>query len=183
MATAKTSSFYVTETVTIPNGSAPSARVQAQVDMSSYINAPTGQGVAIESVDFIWQAGADFGTDVEQFVTSNGTLTMQLTDLNPSSAFVRADDQSLVASGNVNIDQTNNVATHVADLYPDNFGPTALSESFLCINDSLYLVGGNDGATTGALDLYLTARIKMRVVKLSNQDWVELALQATASDS
>ena len=183
MATAKTSSFYVTETVTLASTAVASDRVQGQIDMSSYINAPTGQGVAIESVDFIWQAGADFGTDVEQFLDANGTLTMQVTDLNPGTAFVRADDQSLVASGNVNIDQANNIATHVVDLFPDNFGPTALSESFLCINDSLYLVGGVDGANVGTLDIYLTARIKLRVVKLSNDDWIGLALQATASDS
>ena len=68
MATAKTSSFYVTETVTIPSTAVASDRVQGQIDMSSYINAPTGQGVAIESVDFVWQAGADFGTDIEQFL-------------------------------------------------------------------------------------------------------------------
>jgi hypothetical protein len=183
MATAKTGSFYLTETITIPATSATSTRIQGTIDLGAYVNVPTGQAVAIESVDFIWQAGADFGTDVEGMLAANGTLTMQLSDLNPGTAFVRADDQSLIASGNVNIDQANNVATHVADLYPDNFGPAALSEAFMVVNDSLYLVGGNDGAAVDALDLYLTARIRCRVVKLSTKDWMAIAIQSTASDN
>ena len=183
MATAKTGSFYLTETITIPNASAASTRIQGTIDLGAYVNVPTGQAVAIESVDFVWQAGADFGTDVEQMLNANGTLTMQLSDLNPGTAFVRADDQSLIASGNINIDQSNNVATHVADLYPDNFGPASLSEAFMVVNDSLYLVGGVDGASVDALDLYLTARIRCRVVKLSTKDWMAIAIQSTASDN
>ena len=184
MVSAMTGSFYLTETITIPNGSTASTRVQGEVDLGAYVNVPTGQAIAIDSVDFIWQAGSDFGTDVEQMLLTNGTLTMQLSDLNPGTAFVRADDQSLIASGNVNIDQTNNIATHVADLYPDNFGGKAsLSESFMVVNDRLFLVGGVDGATSGALDLFLTARIRCRVVKLDSKSWMSIAIQATASDN
>jgi hypothetical protein len=112
-----------------------------------------------------------------------GSLSQQLTDLNPGGRFVRADNQSLIASGSLNIDKTNNVLSHASDLYPDNFGPAAVSEAFLVVNDSLYLVGGPDASTTGTADLSLTARIKCRIVKLSSKDWMAIAIQSTASDN
>ena len=115
---------------------------------------------------------------------SNGCLSYQLTDLNPGTEFVRADDQSLIASGAINIDFTNNVGTEVADFYPDNYGPTSLSEAFLVVNDSLYLVAGNNGALISAANgVDVTVRIKCRVAKLSSKDWMAIAIQSTASDN
>ena len=67
-------------------------------------------------------------------------------------------------------------------MYPDNFGPAALSEAFMVVNDTLYLVGGIDGQAT-VDDVYITARIKCRVVKLSNKDFMAIAIQSTASDN
>jgi hypothetical protein len=113
-------------------------------------------------------------------VSSNGAITTQLVDLNPGTALVRADQQSLIASGSLNIDFTNNIASHVSDIYPDNFGPASLSESFLVVNDTLYLTAGPDGANTGAAEVYVTARIRCRVVKLSSKDWMAIAIQSTA---
>jgi hypothetical protein len=103
---------------------------------------------------------------------------------NPGNSFVRADDQSLVASGSLNIDQTNNVASHVSDLYPDNFGPAAMSEAFMVVNDAMYLTAGPDLALTNAsVSVFVTARIRCRVVKLSTVDWMAIAIQSTASDT
>ena len=183
MAKAKTGSFYLTETITLAAASPAGTRVQGEIDLGAYVNVPTGQAVAIEQVDFIWQAGDDYGQEVNGMVVSNGALSSQLTDLNPGTAFVRADDQSLVASGAMNIDFANSVASHVADLYPDNFGPSSLSEAFLVVNDSLYLVGGCDATAISTADVFLTARIKCRVVKLSQKDWMAIAIQSTASDN
>jgi len=183
MATAKTGSFYLTETITIPASSAGGTRVQGVIDLGAYVNVATGQAVAIESVDFVYQAGPELFSNPEGFVATNGALNVQLTDLNPGSAFVRADNQSLIASGALAIDRTNNVASHVTDLYPDNFGPAALSEAFMVVNDSLYLVAGPDGATTSSFELFVTARIKFRIVKLSSKDFVAIAIQSTASDN
>ena len=183
MATAKTGSFYLTETVTIPAASISGTRVQGTIDLGAYVNVATGQAVAIESVDLVYQCSADFNTTVKGFVTQDGSIAAQLTDLNPGSKFVRADNQSLIASGNLNVDFGNNVASHVTDLYPDNFGPAALSEAFMVVNDSLYLVAGVDNAAIGADDLFLTARIKCRIVKLGTKDWMAIAIQSTASDN
>ena len=178
-----TGSFYLTETIQLPASSTSGTRVQGEVDLAAYVNVPTGQAIAIESVDFIVQAGTDFASAGNAMLLADGALTFQLSDLNPGTQFVRADDQSLVASGSLNIDFTNNVLSHMSDIYPDNFGPAALSEAFLVVNDTLYLTGGVDTATTSAAILFITARIKCRVVKLSSTDWMAIAIQSTASDN
>ncbi len=183
MATAKTGSFYLTETIQLPLASASGSRIQGSIDLGAYVNVATGQAVAVESVDFVYQAGEDYGGSVTSMVAANGALSTQLTDLNPGTGFVRADNQSLIASGNLQIDFANNQSTHTADLYPDNFGPAALSEAFMVVNDSLYFVGGVNNTAIGAVNVYVTARIKCRVVKLGTKDWMAIAIQSTASDN
>lgn len=183
MATAKTGSFYLTETVTIPNASADGTIVQGTIDLGAYVNVATGQAVAVESVDFVYQVGTNLSSDVARMLDANGSLSVQLSDLNPGTVMIRADNQSLISSGGLNIDRTNNIATHTQDLYPDNFGPAALSEAFMVVNDSLYLTAGVFGAAVDASSLFITARIKCRVVKLGSKDWMAIAIQSTASDN
>jgi hypothetical protein len=183
MATAKTGSFYLNETVTLSAATGAPGRATGTLDLSAYVNVPTGQAIAIDEVDFIYQVGSDYGSDPEAMLATNGSIAAQLTDLNPGIAFVRADDQSLIASGSLSIDVTNNVASHVSDLYPDNFGPSGLSDMFIVVNDQLYLTVGNDGAATDAAAVYVTARIRCRVVKLSTKDWMAVAIQSTAADN
>ena len=185
MATAKTGSFYLTETVTLPAGSTTGVRVTGTIDLGAYVNVATGQAIAIDSVDFVLQVGSGYSGEVSNMVQSNGSLGFQLTDLNPGTAFVRADNQSLIGSGTTNIDFAQNLASEVADFYPDNYGTAGtLSEMFMVVNDTLYLTGGVNGTTTNAIDdLYITARIRARVVKLGSKDWMALALQSTASDN
>jgi len=180
MATAKTGTFYLTETVTLAAASADGSRVQGTVDLGAYVNVPTGQAIAIDSVDFISQTGSNFSSDTARMLAANGSLGFQLTDLNPGTLFVRADNNSLIASGALQIDIANNVVSHMNDLYPDNFGPGSLSESFMVVNDTLYLVGGVDGAAVSPSPIYITARIRCRVVKLSTKDWMAIAIQSTA---
>jgi len=182
MATAKTGSFYLTETVILPAATAAGSRIQGSIDLGAYVNVATGQAVAVESVDFVFQGGTDLASDVIVMLAANGALTVQLTDLNPGTGFVRADNQSLVASGSLQIDKANGVASYNSDIYPDNFGPAALSEAFMVVNDTMYLVAGNDTAATFA-DVAVTARIKCRVVKLGTKDWMAIAIQSTASDN
>jgi hypothetical protein len=184
MATAKTGSFYLTETVTLPAATLGGARVTGTIDLGAYVNVATGQAIAIDQVDFVTQSGAGFSGAVETMLTTNGALSVQLTDLNPGTAFVRADNQSLIASGTLNIDIVNSIATHNADLYPDNYGASSsLSEMFMVVNDTLYVTAGADSANVGGDDLFITARIRARVVKLGSKDWMALALQSTASDN
>jgi hypothetical protein len=182
MTKSMTGSFYLTETTQLPAGSTSGTRVTSTVDLSSYVNVPTGQAIAIESVDFIVQSGIDFAAAGNTMVLGDGAISFQLVDLNPGTAFVRADNHSLVASGALNVDFTNNVLSHNTDLYPDNFGPSSLSEAFLVVNDTLYLTAGVDSTTTSASVQFITARIRCRVVKLSTKDWMAIAIQSTASE-
>ena len=185
MATAKTGSFYLTQTIQLPAGNPAGAtgRVQAAIDCTSFVDAVSGQAIAIDEVDFLWQRDSDFGGDISNFMAANpGALTMQLTALNPGTAFVRGDDQSLGASGTLAISADAN-SSQFSDVYPDNFGPNTLSDMFLCVNDQLYLVAGNDVGATGAGTLYCTVRIRCRVVKLGKKDWIASALQSVATDN
>ena len=182
MAKAKTGSFYLTETVNITTGSASGTRVQGTIDLSSYISVPQGLAIAIDEVDFIHQVGEDYGQDASTMLQANGSISAQVTDLNPGTAFVRADSQSLVASSGLNIDQANNIATHAADFYPDQFGPAGLSDMFLVVNDTLYVVAGNDAALSAAANLWVTVRVRCRVVTLGKTDWMAIAIQSSAND-
>ncbi len=182
MATAKTGSFYLTDKAVLTAGSIVGTRVQATIDLGAYVNVPTGQAIAIESVDFIYQTADGAGAGNE-LLTADGCISVQLTDLNPQSTLLIADDQSLIASGCLNVDYSGNVVSHTSDLYPDNFGPAALSEAFMVVNDTLYVVAGNNGGVIGASDVSVTARIRCRVVKLSQKDWMSIAIQQTASDN
>jgi hypothetical protein len=183
MATAKTGSFYLNETVTLQAALAAGGRATGTLDLSAYVNVPTGQAIAIDQVDFIYQAGSGYKGAVAGMLAANGSVGVQVTDLNPGTVFVRADDQSLVASGTLNIDDGNNIASHSSDMYPDNFGPSGLSDMFICVNDQLYVTAGNDNAAVGGSTLYVTARIRCRVVKLSTKDWMAVAIQSTAADN
>lgn len=181
MAKAKTATFWLTETITLDANAANASRVQGTVDLSAYINVPTGQAIAIEEVDYIYQKSSNYNGAVRAMLAGNGGLGMQVTDLNPGTEFVRADNLSLISSSSMNIDNTNCVASHSSDFYPDNFG--SLSEARYVVNDTLYLVAGNDNSAVGTVDLFCTVRIKARVVKLSNKDWMAIAIQSTASDN
>ena len=181
MATAKTASFWLTETIALPAASAAGTRVQGQIDLSSYVNVPTGQAIAVLECDYIHQKGSDFGSDVRGMLAANGGITTQVMDLNNGAELLRADNLTLVSSGALNIDNTNCVASHSADFYPDNFG--SLSEARYVVNDTLYVVSGNDNGAVDSAPLYITVRLKCKVVKLSNKDWMAIAIQSTAADN
>lgn len=180
MARAKTGSFWLRETVTIPAAAADGTRVQAAIDLGSYIDVANSISLAIEQVDVVWQVASDYGGTLQDMIAdTDGSLSYQVTDLNPQTLFVRADDNSLVASGTVNIDEGNNVGSAVADFYPDNYGK--LDESFMVINTNLYCVAGVDSVAIGTADVYCTVMLKARLAKLEKADWVALAIQNTAS--
>jgi len=180
MATSKTGSFWLTETVVIPNAAASGSRVQATIDLGAYVQVADAIAVAVESVDFVLQVGADFSGPISQVAVGNSSLNIQLTDLNPGTAFVQADDNTLIASAHIDIDDSANLSSESQDFYPDNFGK--LDESRMVVNDQLYVVAGID-AQAAADNLYYTARIKCRIVKLSTKDWMAIAIQSTAADN
>lgn len=180
MARAKTGSFYLTETVTLPAANPASTPVQGEIDISPYVSIADGHAIAITAVDWIVQEGTTFSQELETMLASNGAISFQLTDLNPGTALIRADGQSLVASGALNIDQANNIGTHVADIYPDKHGPVKFDDAFLCVNGTLFVNAQNNGALIGAADVMVTCRAKCQIVSLEKRDWISIAVQATA---
>jgi len=182
MAKSKTGSFWLTETVTLAAGTGPSSRANGVLDLGAYVDVGDQQAISVEFCDFIWQTGIDFGGDVANMLVGNGSLGAQLTDLNPAGVFVRADDNSLISSGTLNINSTASQVYPGIDFFPDSFGTS--DESRLVVNDNLFFVIGNDNtAIDAAADVVCTARIKCRIVKLSTKDWMSIAIQGSASDS
>jgi len=180
MTTSKTSSFYLTERITLPAGSLTQSTAQGTLDIGGLVNIANSEALAIEQVDFICQFGASYGLPPQDLATSDYSITMQLSDQNPGSALIPADDNNLIGSGALNVDQSANLTSHSQDFFPDNFGK--LSEAFFAVNETLYLTGmiaGNAAATTQ--DLYITVRVKARIAKLSKADWMALAITSTAN--
>jgi len=182
MATSKTGSFWLTENIELD---VDATVVQGSIDLGAYVDVGDQQAISIEQCDFIFQRKNPTGyysAEVEQVVAIGAaTVDCQVSDLNPGTLIQRADDNSLIASGNLHIDGANYVVTHMTDFYPDIFGK--LDESRMVVNDSLYVCGVLNGTVSANETLSLTVRIKARIVKLSTKDWMAIAIQSTASDN
>jgi len=183
MATSKTGSFWLTESVEL---TAVDVGVQGTLDLGAYVDVGDAQAIAIEAVDLIIQAEdttlGTFSNSLPGAATGNTQWGFQLTDLNKGTAYVRADDNTLVASGVVYLDDTNSIVSQGPDLFPDIFGK--LDEARMVVNDSLFLVASFTGSALAPNRSYwVTARIKARIVKLSQKDWMSIAIQSTASDN
>jgi len=183
MATSKTGSFTLTERVN--SSTATSGRFAGTIDLGAYVDVGDQQALAIESVDFVMQAYETdnniWSGDLPAHMAADTVFDMQLSDLNPGTAIVPADDNNLVAAGTLYIDDGNSVASLGPDLYPDNFGK--LDESRMIVNDQLYFVIDASQAPTANDQWAATVRIRCRIVKLSTKDWMAIAIQSTASDN
>jgi len=182
MARSKTGSFWLTETVTI---AAAAASGSGDLDLGAYVDVGDQQAIAIEEVDVIWQVRnttADvYNSDFEACFNADTALDLQLTDLNPANALVRADDNSLIASASMQMAKSENILSIGPDLYPDSFGK--LDESRMVVNDTLYVVAKTVENVHTGYELNATVRIKARIVKLGTKDWMAIAIQSTAADN
>jgi len=185
MATTKTGSFWLTQYVrTNTQGTAS----QAVIDIGSLIDIPSQRGLSIEQVDFIVQI---YDSIADTYVNSfTGTLAIgdniqvdfQLSDQNPGTDLVSADNNSLVASGAILYNEPTNTTSVGTDFFPDEFG--SKDESFIVVNDSLYLVAVPIGVMTlpAGHTIQTTVRIKAKSVKLTAKNWMALAITGLGSD-
>lgn len=190
MAKAKTSSFWLTETIDITAGGHANA-IQGTIDLGAYVDVADRQAISVEQVDFIFQshdtANATYSSAIGNVYTTNATVSVQITDLNRGVALVRADDRALVGSGALHLESavvagtTHNTLTVAADLYPDSYGKG--SDSRLTVNDQLYLTGMTTGTFAANFALTVVCRLKCKVVSLTQKDWMAIAIQATAADN
>ena len=88
----------------------------------------------------------------------------------------------MIGSGTLMI-STDNSASHTSDLYPDNYGPVASDEARIVVNDQLFFTAetGNDFAGSGSLAV--TVRLKCRIVKLTERDFMAIAITSSAADN
>ena len=181
MATSKTGTFYLNETVEIPVASASGSRVTATIDIGGLVDVGDQQGLSIEEIDWITQVGTDFSGAISQVATGDYALNTQLSDLNPGNVFVRADDNNLISSAHMDVDQGNNQSTESQDFWPDTYGK--LDQSRIVVNDQMYVVAGIDAnAAVSLTPVFMTCRIKARVVKLSTKDWMSIAITGVSND-
>jgi len=183
MATSKTGSFWLTEVLALTTVDTP---VAGTIDLGAYVDVGDQQALAVEEVDFIYQihntAADTYSSAFQVGFAGDTAVDVQLSDLNPGTAIIRADDNNLIASGSMLFDDTNNVTSVGPDLYPDTFGK--LDNARMVVNDQLYLVGETRiSAFNANYRLVVTARIKARIVKLATKDWMAIAIQSTASDN
>jgi len=166
-----------------------SSTASGVIDLSAYVDVGDRQAVSVESVDFVFQfqdvsVTDDWASDPQRFLGANGSLNIQVCDLNPNALLLRADSHSIVASGNLAIDDGNNIVSHESDIYPDVYGK--IDESRLVVNDQLHVTAQNVGAAVGggATDtLAMTVRLKCKIVSLNVKDWIAIAIQSTAADN
>lgn len=183
MAKAKTGSFWLTEELILDT---LDINVQGTVSLGSYVDVGDRQAIAIEQVDFIVQA---YNTANNQYSNSyqgaaSGATTwgMQLADLNPGTQFVGADDNSLIASGAVLYDDSNNVASVGPDLFPDTFG--SLDDARMVVSDSLFFNAVFHGSALAAeREWRVCCRLKCKIVTLSLKDFMSIAVQSSASEN
>jgi len=150
------------------------------------------QGIAIEYVDFIAQM---YDTATNSYVNSflntvapgdQFQLDFQLSDLNPGTDLISADNNALIASGALLYDQTTNSQTTGSDFYPDDFSKSGkLSEARMVIQDNLFLVANLIGAFTLSPDhvVQTCVRIKAKIVTLSLTDWMGLSISGRSQDA
>ena len=179
MATSKTGSFWLTEQVTLVATTTP---VMGTIDLGAYVDVGDQQAVAIEEVDYVYQRVS--GDHYSSVLTAVGAepffIDAQLTDLNPGSGgMLSANDNTIISSASF-MQGADTWAYH-ADTYPDIFGK--LDEARMVVNDSLYLNCETNNDFSGTGDLLVTVRIKCRIVKLAQKDWMSIAIQSTASDN
>ena len=174
MATKKTAIFTLTERLTI---SAATTNTFATIDLGSYVDVGDRQALQVHSVDFIYQ-GADTGEVLQSTFTSDSQINVQVTDLN-RGGLVFANDRSLIASGQLNFDNTSNQLSMEADMFPDNFGKGSDDGRYV-VNDQLYITGR---CSTLATSLNVTVRVNASIVQLGAKDFMAIAIQSTAADN
>jgi hypothetical protein len=177
MATAKTSSFILSERLTATTSGTATT---ATIDLGAYVDVADRQAIAVEKVDFILQ-GITPGQEIDNYLTDPTQVFAQVTDLNRGGVIVFADDRALVGSGIWTLDESEGI-THDSDMIPDNYGPSSAQGSRLVVNDQMYLTAlANNIVAAQAVNV--TVRITCKVVKLSNKDWMAIAIQSTAADN
>ena len=181
MARAKTSEFYISESVTLDT---QNTVFQTSIDIGSMIDAAASQGLAITEVDFTFQRELNgvFDDTLDSIGGEPSTTCVQLSDRNPQTIILPNDDVNLIATGNLTIGDGHD-RSNAQNLYPDNYTDGKWSDGRFVVSDVLYLCGETSNDFTGTGDFYCCVRIRAAVVKLAPEDWQAIALASLAVSS
>ncbi|AXH78429.1 MAG: hypothetical protein [Circular genetic element sp.] len=167
MARIKTSSFYLGIEIT----DLTTAGGSSTLDISQYVNAPTGQALLVEEVQFCWYNDSTY---LPLIHSSDTQCTAQLLD-STNGSLVSPISEELISQSHYVIDGAAGVYSE-DDVMPDVMGYAA-GDGRLVISSNLQLVA--DTSVTIA-NGSVAARIRCRVVNLDQKDWMALALQSVA---
>jgi len=166
MAKSKTNTFYLRETIQVNT-----ALSTETMDLSIYVDPVNKQGLLIRAVDFIW-------TNSTSWVPPAAAIWQAAVQVHDTALGGMADPENThqVASGSIVSTASGSFSDE--DFFPDRLG-MAKGEGRIVVNDTLEIctlaVGG---ATPG--DYVVTVVMEVEVVKLSERDYISLALQAVA---
>jgi len=169
MARAKTGIFYIKAIIDVD-----ATVTTISEDLSVYVNPVNRQGLLIRSVDYIWYDSANnlpmnFATDGQFAVQVHETTLGIMADY---------DNSHMIASGSLFYDSTG-ILTNNQDFFPDRLGHSK-GEGRVVVNDSLEIV--SDGAGTTPANLQCCVVLECQVIKLTERDYITLALQSVADN-
>jgi hypothetical protein len=180
MARAKTSPFVLSETVRL---TATDTAGTAQIDLGSYVDVSSKTGLAVRSIDVIFQIYDTTNNKVvqnENLYTGGFAYwaTLQLFDQNRNDLQI-ANDNSLVGSGTQQYDGAY-LTSYENDVYPDSYpspGRITISPQLTAVGKAL-----SEPAAVFAANhaLYMTVRVTAELVKLNEKDWMAIAIQGQA---
>jgi len=165
MAAAKTNSFYIRETIDVDT-----TTTLDNIDLSLYVDPVNKQALLVKNVDFIWALNTFLPPPAAAF-----QATCQLHDTT-LGALREFDNQHQVASGGIT-GTTSSISSDV-DFFPDRLG-MAKGEGRIIVNDSMELA---TLAITPNAALQVTVVMECQVVKLTEKDYITLAMQQVADN-
>tara|TARA_R100001443_G_scaffold108213_1_gene118506 strand:+ start:1401 stop:1937 length:537 start_codon:yes stop_codon:yes gene_type:complete len=178
MATRKTSPFVLSTTVQL---TAVNQTGTANIDLGSYVDVSSKTGLAIHAVDAIfqtWDSAANAVDSPEALSTAAWWANVQVFDQTRSELQI-ANDNSLVGSAALEYDGSY-LTSYMNDVYPDSYP----APGRLTISPQLTVVARNSGAAFDTnKNQYITVRITGELVKLSEKDWMGIAIQGQALNS
>ena len=178
MATRKSSPFVLSTTVKL---TAVNQTGLANIDLGSYVDVSSKTGLAIHSVDAIFQTYDDSSNAIdsaEALSQSAWWAAVQVFDQSRSELMI-ANDNSLVGSATLEYDGAY-MTSYMNDVYPDSYP----APGRLTISPQLTVVARNAGDPFQAnKNQYITVRITGELVKLSEKDWMGIAIQGQALNS
>ena len=168
MASAKTAPFYLTAAVTLSDTN----YTQTTIPLGSYIDVASKQAIAILEVDY----QAQNLTTHSSTLPSDRIVDYQVSDIS-QTGLLRGDDVNLISQGAMAYDNSPPNFSNESWLFPDSFG--TLEEARMVVNDDLFFGAKTSSVSTAGN--YAIVRIKCQVVKLSEKDFMALALNTVAS--